>query len=83
MKINQNSPFRKENHSLSHQRWLHNLLDKTLDPCLRCGARFIHTGRRFTVPCVEGRIVPVRVCRACAQLSVAEITSDGMMRRAA
>ena len=34
--------------------------------CLRCGRRFIRTGRAFRVYCVEGRIVEVLICRACA-----------------
>ncbi len=34
--------------------------------CLRCGRRFIRTGRAFRIYCIEGRVEIVRVCRACA-----------------
>ncbi len=39
---------------------------KLIKACLRCGRRFIRTGRAFRVYCVEGRVEIVRVCRACA-----------------
>ncbi len=45
---------------------LQNLLDKALDPCLRCGARLIRTGGTLSIACPEGRIVHARICRACA-----------------
>jgi len=49
--------------------------------CLRCGRRFIRTGRAFKITCAEGRVVDVDVCRACATLS--ELSANlGEMRRA-
>ncbi len=37
--------------------------------CLRCGRRFIRTGRAFRIYCIEGRVEIVRVCRACAAVT--------------
>ncbi len=45
---------------------LQSLIDKALDPCLRCGARLIRTGGTLSIACPEGRIVHARICRACA-----------------
>ena len=41
--------------------------------CLRCGRRFIRTGRAFTVRCAEGRTVVFSICRACAKSSVGTV----------
>ncbi len=64
-------------------RKIEHFVDRACDPCLQCGSRLIRTGRRFTVSCVEGRIVPFRICRACAQLPVVQLSSDNLMREAA
>jgi hypothetical protein len=64
-------------------RKIEHFVDRVCDPCLQCGSRIIRTGRRFALHCVEGRVVPFRICRACAQLPVAQVTSDSMIRRAA
>ncbi len=45
---------------------LQSLVDKALDPCLRCGARLIRTGGTLSIACPEGRVVHARICRACA-----------------
>ncbi len=52
------------------------LLNRALDPCLRCGARFIKTGRIFTLHCVENRVVNFRICRACARIPDVEVTTS-------
>jgi predicted RNA-binding Zn-ribbon protein involved in translation (DUF1610 family) len=62
---------------------LQSLIDKALDPCLRCGARLIRTGGTLSIACPEGRIVRARVCRQCASLPAVQLTSDSLMRRAA
>ncbi len=43
--------------------------------CLRCGRRFLRQGRAFTIPCVEGRIVWVEVCRPCAKVVAVDSTT--------
>ncbi len=42
--------------------------------CLRCGRRFLRQGRAFTIPCVEGRIVRVEICRPCAKVITSDVT---------
>jgi hypothetical protein len=43
--------------------------------CLRCGRRFLRQGRAFTIPCVEGRIVRVEICRPCAKSVAVNFTA--------
>ncbi len=64
-------------------RKIDHLIDRTLDPCFRCGACFIKTGRVFTLHCVENRVVNFRICRACAQLPAVQVTSASLMQEAA
>jgi hypothetical protein len=72
-----------------HQKKFHRnrkfdyFIDRALDPCLKCGSIFARTGRRFTISCVEGRIVPFRICRACANLPVEQSVEQLEIRRAA
>jgi hypothetical protein len=56
----------KPNCYQSHRRPLHSLIDKVLDPCLKCGARLIRTGGTLSISCPEGLVVHARICRACA-----------------
>jgi hypothetical protein len=74
----------KRNYHQSHRRPLHSLIDKALDPCLRCGARLIRTGGTLSIACPEGRIVRARICRACAQIpAIQQSESRVEIRRAA
>ncbi len=52
-----------------------------LKRCFRCSRFFIHAGRAFKISCVEGRVVDVDVCRACATLSAPSVERE--VRRAA
>jgi hypothetical protein len=86
MRINVNSPFRKKNQPTSYRarpRLLHFIIDRVFDPCLRCPALVIKTGRVFTLHCVEGRLVSFRICRSCARIPDFQITNDVELGRAA
>ncbi len=64
------------NHYQTLQSWISDAGAQLLKfkLCLRCGRRFLRAGRAFTIPCVEGRIVRVEVCRACAKVSTVPAT---------
>jgi hypothetical protein len=68
---------------LYRNRKIDHLIDHALDPCLQCGSQIIRTGRRFTLYCVEGRIVTFRICRACASLPVGNVQNQIELKEAA
>jgi hypothetical protein len=62
-----------DNPLIRTRRWIRVM--NPLRSCLRCGRRFLRQGREFMIPCVEGRIVRVEVCRACAKVIAGDITT--------